>query len=154
MARKKLLLDTNVIIDFLRMREPRFESARLLMIAGKVGEFSLWMSSSQITDLIYILSDGGKRSLMNETLRMLRGIRPIVNVASVTANETDKILETTWKDPEDALLFEIALKLHADAIITSNAKDFESDAIRVLSADEFFETLLEEEGLSYDFVSV
>lgn len=154
MARKKLLLDTNVIIDFLRMREPRFESARLLMIAGKVGEFSLWMSSSQITDLIYILSDGGKRSLMNETLRMLRGIRPIVNVASVTANETDKILETTWKDPEDALLFEIALKLHADAIITSNAKDFETDAIRVLSADEFFEALLEEEGLSYDFVSV
>ena len=56
MARMKLLLDTNVVIDYLHEREPYYEKARLLMTAGRVGEFSLWITSSQVTDLIYILS--------------------------------------------------------------------------------------------------
>ena len=58
MARMKLLLDTNVVIDYLHEREPYYEKARLLMTAGRVGEFSLWITSSQVTDLIYILSEG------------------------------------------------------------------------------------------------
>ena len=48
MAQAKLLLDTNIVIDYLNEREPYYQKARLLMIAGRVGEFDLWMSSSQI----------------------------------------------------------------------------------------------------------
>mgnify|MGYP000296791090 CR=1 FL=1 len=59
MARMKLLLDTNVVIDFLHEREPYYDKVRLLMTAGRVGEFSLWITSSQVTDLIYILSEAG-----------------------------------------------------------------------------------------------
>ena len=57
MAQSKLLLDTNVVIDYLNEREPYYEKARLLMIGGRVGEFELWISSSQVTDLVYILSN-------------------------------------------------------------------------------------------------
>ena len=39
MARAKLLVDTNVLIDFLSVRKPFFDEARLLMVAGRVGEF-------------------------------------------------------------------------------------------------------------------
>ena len=38
MAQSKLLLDTNVVIDYLNEREPYYEKARLLMIG--------WGSSS------------------------------------------------------------------------------------------------------------
>ena len=54
MGKIKALLDTNIVIDFLNQREPFYEQARLLMIAGRVGEFDLWILSSQVTDLIYI----------------------------------------------------------------------------------------------------
>ena len=45
------------------------------MTAGRVGEFDLWITSSQVTDLIYILSEGGKRSLLSRVLEQLRGMR-------------------------------------------------------------------------------
>lgn len=54
MDRLKLLLDTNVIIDYLHEREPHYRKTRLLMTAGRVGEFDLWITSSQVTDLSLI----------------------------------------------------------------------------------------------------
>ena len=41
MAQAKLLLDTNIVIDYLNEREPYYQKARLLMIAGRVGELDL-----------------------------------------------------------------------------------------------------------------
>ena len=111
MARMKLLLDTNVVIDYLHEREPYYEKARLLMTAGRVGEFSLWITSSQVTDLIYILSEGGKRSLLSHVLEQLRGMRTFVNVHAVSDREVDRMLAASWKDPEDSLIFESALEM-------------------------------------------
>ncbi len=152
MARAKLLVDTNVLIDYLSMREPFYDEARLLMIVGRVGEFELWMTSSQVTDLIYILSDGGKQSLMPSVLERLRGLRTFVEVFAVGGAEVDRMLASAWKDPEDALMFESALSLKADAIITRNAKDFESSLVRAMTAREFFNWLRDEKGVDYQEV--
>lgn len=149
MARKKLVVDTNVVIDFLNQRTPNDKAAWLLFMCGKVGEFSLWISTSQVTDLIYILSDGGKKHLVSKTLERLRGIRTFVNVYPVTTNDIDTILATTWPDPEDALIVEMALRIKADAIITSDKELFEIDAIPVYDAHEFFTLMEEEEGITY-----
>lgn len=153
MARAKLLVDTNVLIDYLSMREPFYDEARLLMIVGRVGEFELWMTSSQVTDLIYILSDGGKQSLMPSVLERLRGLRTFVEVFAVGGAEVDRMLASAWKDPEDALMFESALSLKADAIITRNAKDFESSLVRAMTAREFFNWLRDEKGVDYQEVA-
>lgn len=152
MARAKLLVDTNVLIDYLSMREPFYDEARLLMIVGRVGEFELWMTSSQVTDLIYILSDGGRQSLMPSVLERLRGLRTFVEVFAVGGAEVDRMLASAWKDPEDALMFESALSLKADAIITRNAKDFESSLVRAMTAREFFNWLRDEKGVDYQEV--
>lgn len=153
MARAKLLVDTNVLIDYLSMREPFYDEARLLMIVGRVGEFELWMTSSQVTDLIYILSDGGKQALMPSVLERLRGLRTFVEVFAVGGMEVDRMLASAWKDPEDALMFESALSLKADAIITRNAKDFESSLVRAMTAREFFNWLRDEKGVDYQEVA-
>lgn len=152
MVRAKLLVDANVLIDYLSMREPFYDEARLLMIVGRVGEFELWMTSSQVTDLIYILSDGGKQSLMPSVLERLRGLRTFVEVFAAGGAEIDRMLASAWKDPEDALMFESALSLKADAIITRNAKDFESSLVRAMTAREFFNWLRDEKGVDYQEV--
>lgn len=75
MAQAKLLLDTNVVVDYLNEREPFYEKARLLMIGGRVGEFELWISSSQVTALVYILSNGGRASEMDAVMGQFGGLR-------------------------------------------------------------------------------
>lgn len=150
MAQAKLLLDTNVLINYLDGRDIDFEATLLLMTAGCVGEFALWMSSSQMTDLVYILSEGGKPAHMPGVLERLRKLRAFVSVYAPNATDVDSMLATSWRDPEDALLFEIAKAIRADAIITNNVKDFESDAIRVCNCSEFFEWMRSERGLDYE----
>ena len=149
MALQKLLLDTNVVIDFIGQREPFYEDARLLMICGRIGEFSLWISSSQVTDIIFIMTDGGKKKKVPETLEKLRGLRTFVNVFAVTDADIDKMLADSWADPEDGLLIDLALKMRADAIITRDADFPATDLIRVQDCGEFFKWLEEEKGVSY-----
>lgn len=146
----KLLLDTNVVIDFLHEREPHYQGARLLMTAGRVGEFALWITSSQVTDLIYILSEGGKRTLLPRVLEQLRGLRTFVNVHAVSDREIDRMLVASWKDPEDSLLFESALEMRADVIVTRNQADFESSVVKVMDCDEFFAWMRADFGLDYE----
>lgn len=150
MAGLKLLLDTNVVIDYLARREPFYAKTRLLMIAGRVGEFDLWITASQVTDLIYILSDGECRAKLPRVMEALRGLRTFVNVYAAGDSEVDRMLASAWKDPEDALIFEVALSMRADAIITRNQGDFERSLIKVFDCDEFFAWVEEELHLVYD----
>ena len=145
----KLLLDTNVVVDYLHVRKPFFEKARLLMILGFAQEFELWITSSQMTDLVYILTEGGKQQLMQEALRQLRDLRQFVNVYATSETEVDKMLLTTWGDPEDFLLYQCALSLKADAIITRNTPDFEEQAIKVCNCEGFFDWVYEISGVKY-----
>ena len=154
MAQAKLLLDTNIVVDYLDGRDFDFAATRLLMTAGKVGEFSLWISSSQVTDLVYILSEGGSKELIGSVLERLRRLRSFVNVYAASASDVDAMLATSWADPEDELLFEIAMKLHADAIITRNEADFETELIKVCNSSEFFDWFEATRGLSYAEVDV
>lgn len=149
----KLLLDTNVVIDFVNEREPHYQGARLLMTAGRVGEFDLWITSSQVTDLIYILSEGGKRTLLPRVLEQLRGLRTFVNVHAVSDREIDRMLAASWKDPEDSLIFESALEMGADAIVTRNQADFESSVVKVVDCDEFFAWMRDDFGFDYEEVA-
>lgn len=154
MERKKLLLDTNIVLDYLHHRDPHFEKARLLMICGRVGEFSLWISAAQVTDIIFIMTHGGKEKRVSEVLEKLRALRIFVNVCSVTDRDIDKMLATTWSDPEDALLADLALKMQADAIITRDKSFPKPGGIPVLNCDEFFDWISEEFGLNYTEVPI
>ena len=92
MGRMKLMLDTNILVDYLKPRPAFFEPARLLMLCGRLGEFDLWMVSPQMTDLICLLSEGGRKSLMLEALQSLHGLRQLVDVYPVGPNEAGGML--------------------------------------------------------------
>ena len=73
----------------------------------------------------------------------------IVNVYATSETEVDKMLLTTWGDPEDFLLYQCALSLKADAIITRNTPDFEEQAIKVCNCEGFFDWVYEISGVKY-----
>ena len=86
---------------------------------------------------------------MQEALRQLRNLRQFVNVYATSETEVDKMLLTTWGDPEDFLLYQCALSLKADAIITRNATDFEEQSIKVCNCEGFFDWVYEISGVKY-----
>ena len=145
----RLLLDTNVVVDYLGNREPFCKPARLLMIAGKVGEFELWISASQVSDLIYILSNGGKKTLMPQVSHIIEALLDFVNVFAAGKDELVAALHAGWDDPEDAIIHAVALKLKADAIITRNGDDFSKSLVPVMDCEEFF-SWLEGKDMSYE----
>lgn len=120
------------------------------MIGGRVGEFSLWVSASQMTDIIFILTLGGRKNLVPATLEKLRRLRLFVNVLPVVAADIDRMLATEWPDPEDALLADLALKMKADAIITRDADFPRPDGVPVMDCDGFFNWMSDEFGIVYE----
>ena len=51
-----LLLDTNVLIDYLGRKDPFFSSAQKVVIAGFFGDARLWVPSQSVVDAFYVLN--------------------------------------------------------------------------------------------------
>ena len=81
----KLLLDSNVIIDYLACREPFYCSAEKLMLLGKTGDHELWVSTAQANDIFYILTDGKKSNakILKVKLRKLASIVRFCGVSEI-----------------------------------------------------------------------
>lgn len=152
MAFAKVLADTNVLIDYLQQREPFYSDARLLMLAANVGDVEVWMSASQVTDLVYILSDGGASGEIGSTLERLRVLWSFVRVAPIDAWCVDRMFATSWQDPEDALVNEVALVIKADCIVTRDAYLQQHAAVPAFDCSGFFDWLEETQGLTYEEV--
>ena len=59
----RLMLDSSIVIDYLKTRDPFYAGARKLILLGFLAEHELWFSSAQANDDVYTLTRGGKRSL-------------------------------------------------------------------------------------------
>ena len=73
----RVLVDTNVLIDFLAQRAPFFDEARKLLVFAAMGDYELWASASQISDIFYVLSEGGKASKTDAAKAALISLRGI-----------------------------------------------------------------------------
>ena len=71
---------------------------------------------------------------------------------ALSETDVDAALDSPWSGFEDACVYQCALKVKADAIVTRNQKDFEKSSIKVFDCTGLFAYLEEEKGLVYDFV--
>lgn len=150
MAQVKLLLGTDVVADCLCKQGEDYRDNRLMMIAGRVGEFDLWITASQMIDLMNILSEGGNPNLVPRALEQLRGLRTFVQIHGLDASQIDRVLATSWKSPAHALLFEAAMDLRADFVVTRDKALFESNLVNTTDPRGVFAWLEETFDLAYD----
>ncbi|MBQ3106415.1 MAG: PIN domain-containing protein [Eggerthellaceae bacterium] len=151
----RLIVDTNIIIDFLARRSPFDESARKLLVLASLGEFELWMSSSQVTDVFFIMTSGPRESRLSSDAakEALRKLRKAVRICSLSENDVDAVLDSPWGDFEDACVHRAALRVKADALVTRNKKDYTRSSVKVLDFDDLFAYLEREKGLAYEEIS-
>lgn len=136
---KKILIDTNIVIDLLSRRELfNIEAASLFSLADKK-DIELSVSSLTIANTSYTLL---RQKTANETKAILRKLRLIIKILPLD----DKIVglalnDETFSDFEDGLQYFTAIENNQDIIITRNLKDFKNSKLPVMTARQFLESL-------------
>ena len=105
---KKVLLDTNIIIDLLAKREPFDQDARRLFSSADKGEIILCTSALSIANLSYVLL---RKRKPEETRQILRKLKLLGGILSLDEKIINLALnDNDFNDFEDGLQYFSALK--------------------------------------------
>jgi predicted nucleic acid-binding protein len=134
---KKILVDTNIILDLLARRSPFYnEAAELFTLADK-NKISLAISSLSLANTHYVLA---KYKRGQEAKKILRRFRVLVKVLSFDDRIADLALNSGFKDFEDAIQYYTAIENDQQLIVSRNLSGFRKSKITVLTAGEFLKT--------------
>ena len=143
----KLLLDTNVLVDYFGARRPFCDQWELINALQMTGYAELWASAESYTAAFYLL----RRAVGSEQLQdMFLESLSFVRVCSVDEDDIRKAAERSWSDFEDCLIAVCAEKVKADYIITRDAGGFKRSKIPAMDAPSFFTMLEEDYGIVYE----
>lgn len=125
----KILIDTNVVLDVLLMREPFCKDAVRVLELTKRDDIKEYVSASAVTDIYYI----SFRQLKNKGLvmKLMKELLTVVSVAGVSGQEILKTMELEWNDFEDSVQYSVALLQEMDGIITRNPDDYKKSEIKI-----------------------
>lgn len=146
-----LLLDTNVLIDYVGSREPFFDDAKQVIAAGFFNDAKLWVSAQSIKDAYYVLSSYAEQKHVQ---RALRRSLDVITPVSLSAEDAVRGLYLEWNDYEDCLISLCAVAVKADFIITRDEKGFVRSSIPFLSPNAWIKLMKDEHNLEYDLVDL
>ncbi len=131
----KILIDTNVILDWIMVREPNAGNAKKIMEQCLFRTIQGYITSHTITDIFYILRKDFSIEKRKQLLGLLCSELEIIPENSETILKT--LRHTEWKDIEDGLQMQCAKEANVDYIVTQNLKDFSTSEIKAVN-EEFF----------------
>ncbi len=135
---KKVLIDLNIIIDFLNKRDDH-EAALAVYDKCVKKEIKGFVSSHEITTLSYFLErEKYERIKRNKIISNL-----LDNLSVLTAHEEilRKSMISELEDYEDAVIDELALNEGIDFIVTRNLKDFKKSRNKIYTAREILDVI-------------
>jgi predicted nucleic acid-binding protein len=134
---RPVLLDTNVVVDWLLKRAGFVENAKKIFGQIDAGTFIGCISSSAITDVYYIIDakmpPGYAWEMMEylyQTLRILPVVRETIRGA----------LDSDLNDFEDAVQVAAAQNIGIDIVVTRDKTGFLDSGLNMYSPEEFLET--------------
>ena len=129
-------VDTNILVDLVLSRQEFLPDAQRVFAIGYAGEAQLVVSALSFVNTVYL---GRKYKYpMDDVLSKLRMIADFVDVADLSGQNVVDMLNSGWRDYEDATQYRSAIDEQADCIVTRNKKDFKAGTLPVLSPVEFF----------------
>ena len=103
----KVLLDLNVLLDFLNKRQFHAEAGRILSLAGD-GVVTAYVSAHEITTLAYFLDKEGTPG--DDFRQVISLLFELVDVLPVDQGSLEQALYSKVGDYEDAVLESVALR--------------------------------------------
>jgi len=133
----KILLDTNVIIDFASKRPGFYEESKNVLSLAMRNKCKAYLTATIVTDIFYILK---KENGVTHTINYLKEILLFIDIIGVDKNIVIDALYSGWKDFEDAVQAQTAIANDINAIVTRNVKDYRQlTTIKVLTPTEFIQ---------------
>lgn len=131
----RILIDTNVLIDYISKREPYFFNAEQIITLCANEKIYGCIAAHSVMDAIYITR---KEYSIDERKNILKKICLILDVVGVDKYKIiNSLSNDKFTDIEDCLQMECAKEFFADYIVTRNIKDFKNSVIKPIMPDEF-----------------
>lgn len=133
----KILVDTNVIINYLTEREDKYtdESKQVMMMCAKK-ELEGYVAFHSLSIIWYF---SGRQKLPEEVRR--EWVNRVCKILTISSANNEAVLEAAnnveFKDFEDNLQECCAVAAGADYIITANLKDYEHSRVKAVTPDQF-----------------
>jgi predicted nucleic acid-binding protein len=131
---ERVLIDSDVLLDYLSARQPFFDDANTLFNIFFKKQVELYATSVAIANDHYILS---KREGVESSRYKISILLANIQVLPTKHKAVATAFATRFKDHEDAIQYFTAIDSgKIDAICTRNIKDFPKGKIPVLSPPE------------------
>jgi len=136
---RKILIDTDVFIDFLANRMPHADYAEDIFIAAGSKRISAATTGVILSNAYYILRKNSSHQSIVDKFSRLLDYMIVINIDKQTIV---KAINSKFKDFEDALQnYAGEQSGEIDVIVTRNIKDYKHSALSVMSPLEFVKTL-------------
>lgn len=136
---KRILIDTDVILDFFFDRKPFSDDAAKVLSLCESREIKGFITSVIIINVYYLLRQTATHEKVVEKLMQLV---TITEVLTTDRNVIIKALNSNFKDFEDALQnYSAELNGQIDLIVTRNIKDFKNSALGVMTPGNYLKTI-------------
>ena len=133
----KVLVDTNIVLDFLLQREPFFQDAELLFAAIDDEKIVGYVTATTLTDIFYIARK--HTSSIKHARQAIAETLTVMEVCRVDRAILESALNSGFDDFEDAVQIFSAVAQNLDAIVTRDNKGFINSPIPVLSIQDLLQ---------------
>ncbi|MBR4750870.1 MAG: PIN domain-containing protein [Thermoguttaceae bacterium] len=136
----RVLIDTNVMLDYLAQRPSFYAEAYLIMDMCRTRKIEGFVAAHSVMNAYYILRKSYSENERRDVLLNFLELASIVKIdqKSVTAALSQK----QFKDVEDCLQVECALACDAKYIVTRNLNDFQQSIIKAITPGDFIKSVL------------
>lgn len=135
---KKILIDTDVILDFFFDRKPFSDNAAKVLSLCESNQIKGYLTSVIISNVYYLLRQRASHEKVIEKLVQLISITEILTTDKAVIV---KALNSSFKDFEDALQsFSAEVSCEIDMIVTRNIKDYKYSSLIIISPDDFIKS--------------
>ena len=132
---KKILIDLNIILDFLNKRNFHEEAANIINMCVEKKLFG-FIAAHEITTLSYFLLKEKKDK--NKAADIISALLDMFNIIPIDEKILREALFSPVKDYEDAVIEVSSVKNIIDYIISRNLGDFKSARVQVFTPEQFF----------------
>ena len=132
---KKVLIDLNIILDFLNKRNFHEEAANIINMCVEKKLYG-FIAAHEITTLSYFLLKEKKDK--NKAADIISALLDMFNIIPIDEKILREALFSPVKDYEDAVIEVSSVKNSIDYIISRNLGDFKSARIQVFTPEQFF----------------
>lgn len=133
----RILIDTNVLLDYLLEREPFFEDAKEIVLECVEGKTKGCIAAHSISNMFFILR---KDYDAKERREILTSLCSIFDVEGIDKSKLLTGLKNEeFSDFEDCLQMECAKAYGADYIITRNVNDYAKSEIKAILPKDYLQ---------------